>query len=226
MIPGECFDADTEGYNFMTAHTTMIQNRNSGPKFTAILDRSSPAWKSAMTTWITRTVGCILLIAGIGSAVLHPKPMVAANGLSIADVGNMVILEPPKWIGHRMPVLANIVSETNGKPLGNRLAHGRWAILFYHANCGECQKAIPIYERAAEQLGASRSTWRIAFVRVPSDTGKATTRVPTGGGQVVWGILDTSHRWFATTPAAVELKNGKVVKTAADTAAMKLNWLN
>ncbi len=225
MIPGECFDADTEGYNFMTAHTTMIQNRNSGPKFTAILDRSSPAWKSAMTTWITRTVGCILLIAGIGSAVLHPKPMVAANGLSIADVGNMVILEPPKWIEHRMPVLANIVSETNGNPLGNRLARGQWVVLFYHASCGECQKAIPVYERFAEQTATMHGAFHVAFVRVPSDLA---TPIPKGlfnSNDGLHGTLDTSRQWFATTPAVVEIENGVVTRTAADTAAMNMNWL-
>ena len=31
--------------------------------------------------------------------------------------------------------------------------------------------------------------------------------------------------WFATTPAAVELKNGTVIRVAADMAVMNLHWL-
>ncbi|MHB1766788.1 MAG: MauE/DoxX family redox-associated membrane protein [Phycisphaerae bacterium] len=168
----------------------------------------------------------IALMAGVTAAVLHPRAAAAANGLVIADHGRLIILEPRKWIGQHLPILGNILAQSGSKPLAEKLAAGQWVVLFYHASCGECQKTIPIYQRAAEQWKAADRLLRMAFIRVPSNIGKETSGAPVGNGPMAWGILDASHQWFATTPAAVELKDGTVIKAAADTAAMKLNWLN
>lgn len=212
-------------------------------------------------TWPVVAALVIGSAAGIISTVLHPKPVTAANGLAIADGGKLVILEPHHWIGRRLPVLADIVSavpalpevgrvqqardsrqDADGtgtaglykRPLGQRLAHGQWIVMFYHASCEECRHTIPIYENLARQNAASGTDTRVAFIRVPSDlTGFGAASGPgTSGPQLLHaspglhGTLDDSHEWFATTPAVVQLMNGTVLRAATGSSAMNLKWLN
>lgn len=174
------------------------------------------------------------LAAGIASAIVHPRPIAAANGLVTANDGKIVILEPRKWVGHRLPVLAHIVSavlsgQGAARPyrtsLSQRLAHGQWIVLFYHAGCDECQRTIPAYEALAAYDAGTGNATRIAFIRVPSDP---PTPQPPGlfhTDAALHGALDGSHEWFATTPIAVELSSGKVVAVTTGTAAMNLSWL-
>lgn len=164
--------------------------------------------------------------AGAAAAVLHPKPVAIGHGLISDNHGRLVILEPGRWVGHRLPVLNDIVAQVGNMPLASTLGTGRWVVLMYHASCGECERTIPTYQRAAQKSQESGRPLRMAFVRVASNIDKSASPVRACSGKMVWGILNTSHQWFATTPVAVEMENGKVTKAAADSAAMKLNWLN
>lgn len=175
--------------------------------------------------WPVAAAAGLGLAVGIAAALLHPKVASAANGLATADAGKLVILEPHKWIGHRLPLLGHIVSLGSGKHLGRQLAHGQWVVIFYHASCDECRTAIPIYEALAAYDAGSGSATRIDFIRVPSDP---LTPLPPGlfdTNAAIHGTLDTTHEWFATTPIAVELSAGKIIAAATGTAAMNLNWV-
>ncbi len=174
------------------------------------------------------------LAVGIAAAVLHPRPIAAANGLATANDGQIVILEPYKWVGHRLPVLTHIVSATlslpgpaaaHGISLGQRLAHGNWIVLFYHANCDECRQAIPVYEALAQSEYLSGQIPHVAFIRVP--TGPAAMQPPGlfHTNAALHGTLDDTHEWFATTPTAVELQNAVVMRSVSGNAAMNLAWL-
>ncbi len=165
------------------------------------------------------------LAGGIGAAILHPKPAASPNGLFSADGGKIVILEPQKWIRRQLPVLTHIMTTKSDKPLAGKLAHGQWAMLFYHANCHQCQRAIPVYERAAAQWEAKGNPLRMVFIRVPSDLDVVAPKGLFHSDAPIHGTLDASHEWFATTPAVVELRNGMVNRAATDMAAMNLKWM-
>ena len=125
--------------------------------------------------WPVAAAAGIGLAVGVAAAWLHPKVVSAANGLATADAGKIVILEPKKWLGHRLPVLADIVSTGASRPraaglremsLGQRLAIGNWIIMFYHAGCGECRATILVYEELAQQETLFGKRAHVAFIRV------------------------------------------------------------
>ncbi|NNM85029.1 MAG: hypothetical protein HKL96_04635 [Phycisphaerales bacterium] len=174
------------------------------------------------------------LAAGIFSAVLHPRPVAASYGLTTANGGKIVILEPPKWIGHQLPVLAHIVSAVLSGPgaarphaisLKQRLDHGQWVVLFYRAGCDECRQAIPAYEALAQHEHSADPMPQVAFIRIPSDPPTPQPRGLFHTDAAVHGTLDATHEWFATTPVAVELVAGKAIAAASGQAAMNLNWV-
>jgi hypothetical protein len=210
------------------------------PWFTFILDVSlvlvltflgKPGRGNAgLSTWAQRKWP-VAVAAGIGVAIgvtvamMHPKVVSAANGLATADAGQLVILEPHKWLHHRLPVLKDIVVQGSRKPLGKRLAVGQWIIMFYHASCDECQQTIPVYEALAQREVLSGKTPHVAFVRVPSDSPNP---VPPGlfdSRMALHGTLDATRQWFATTPIVVELRGGKVVAVVSGRRAMSLRWM-
>jgi hypothetical protein len=199
--------------------------------------------------WPVAAAAGIGLLMGVGSAVFRPYPIAAANGLVTANSGKIVILEPNKWIGRRLPVLANIVQsqpvtgmvQATGDHLQNAdatgvsgqhdiylstpLSHGRWIVMFYHASCDECRATIPIYEGLAQQQETSGQKPHVAFVRVPSESESSIPHNLFHSNIPLHVTLDSSHQWFAQTPAVVELKNGVVVRGVSGAAAMNLNWL-
>ena len=182
--------------------------------------------------WPVAAAAGIGLAAGVAAAWLHPKVVSAANGMTTADSGKLVILEPHHWLGHRLPVLAHIVSTGTAAPgvagrrelpLGRRLAVGNWTIMFYHAGCGECRATIPVYEQLAQSEVNSGRMPHVVFVRVPSGSG-----IPTRGlfhsPLPLHATLDATREWFAQTPIIVRLHNGTVTAAVTGTAAMDLPW--
>ncbi len=178
----------------------------------------------AQRKWPLAAAAAIGLAAGVTVAMLHPKIISAANGLASADNGRIVILEPHHWLYHRLPVLADIVSQHGNKPLGRQLATGNWVIMFYHASCGECRRTIPIYEQFAKREMLAGKTPHVAFVRVPSGSG-VSARGMFHSNIALHGNMDATHDWFATTPIVVQLHNLTVVAEANGSRAMALRWL-
>ena len=211
------------------------------PWFTVVLDvavvlalvfLAKPAAKSAVapSRWASRKWPVVAalgigLAAGIASAMLRPKLAVAANGLATADSGKLVILEPHKWLRHRLPVLAHIVSQRGNRPLGQQFATGNWIIVLYHAGCGECQQTIPVYEQLAQRETLPGKRAHVAFIRVPSGAG-ISTRGLFHSDLPLHATLDAGHQWFATTPIVVELRDGIVHRVATGRSAMNPQWMN
>lgn len=184
-----------------------------------------PPNRWAARRWPLAAAAAIGLVAGFGVAALHPKVLPAANGLATVGASKLVILEPHGWLGRRMPLLSHIVSEGGRRPLGRTLSAGAWIVMFYHASCGECQEAIPAYEGLARRMAMAGKKPHVAFIRVPSDPPNP---VPPGlfdSHLPLYGALDASHQWFATTPIAVQLRGGRVVGIAFGRAAMSLHWI-
>ena len=202
--------------------------------------------------WPVAAAAGIGLAVGVAAAWLHPKVVSAASGLATADAGKIVILEPHRWLGHRLPVLADIVSTGFSRPraaglqqagdhrqdvdatgatgllgmsLNQRLVHGQWIVMFYHAGCGECRATIPVYEQLAQQETLSGKRAHVAFIRVPSGSGTS-TRGLFHSDLPLHATLDASHQWFATTPIVVELRDGIVHRVATGRSAMNPQWMN
>lgn len=173
------------------------------------------------------------LAVGVAASLLHPKIISAANGLAAVHFGKLVILEPRHWLGHRLPVLRDIVPTGPSRPraagqrvmsLGQRLAVGNWIIVFYHASCGECRATIPVYEQLAQQETLSGKRANVAFIRVPSGSGMS-SRGLFHSDLPLHGTLDASHQWFATAPIVLELRDGIVHRVTTGDSAMNLDWL-
>jgi hypothetical protein len=106
------------------------------------------------------------------------------------------VLEPETWVGKDLPILKYIdIAET--------LKKGTWLVLFYHYDCPDCGRAIPMYEQMARDLSGNEDFMRIALIAVP----------PYGRGPVsencpcTLGRLPETKEWFVTTPAVALLKN-------------------
>ena len=184
--------------------------------------------------WPVAGAAGIGLAVGVATAALHPNVVSAGNGLATVNAGKIVILEPHRWLGHRLPVLRNIVPNGASRPraagrrvmsLSQRLAVGSWIIMFYHASCGECRATIPVYEQLAQQETLSGKRAHVAFIRVPSGSG-ASTRGLFHSDLPLHGTLDANHQWFATTPIVVELHDGIVHRVATGRSAMNWQWMN
>ena len=168
--------------------------------------------------WPVGTAVIAGVLASITVSILHPRPVAAGHGLLVADGGKIVILEPHKWLGQRLPVLKHI-------RIGKQLAQGRWVVMFYHADCDVCRHTIPVYEALAMQ-DAFGGGPRVAFVRVPSE--EPPSPPPAGlfhTNLALHGALDESHEWFAATPMAAELRNGRVIAFASGSAARNADWV-
>ncbi len=106
----------------------------------------------------------------VAPAVEFPEPVGAVNGLIIAVQRRLVSIEPQGWIGRCLPVLGSIVTQAEGKSLAEKRDVARWARLCCHADCAECQKEIPKYERAAGRWKINPPRLRVAFAAVLSNT--------------------------------------------------------
>jgi hypothetical protein len=174
--------------------------------------------------WPVAAAAGIGLAVGLTAAMLHPKVVPAANGLAAADNGAVIILEPHKWIGNRLPVLAHIVSQRGNLPLGHQLATGNWTVMFYHASCDECRATIPVYEQLAQREILAGKIPHVAFVHVPSGS-EVSTRGLFHSSEPLHGTLDATHNWFAQTPIVIQLHNGTVIAVETGQSAMGLSWL-
>jgi len=179
----------------------------------------------AQRKWPVAFAAAVGLAIGVTVAMLHSKVVSAANGLASADNGKLVILEPHKWLHHRLPVLKDIVTQRGGRALGKQIAAGQWTVMFYHASCDECRATIPVYEQLAQQETLSGKRAHVALVRVPTGSG-ASTRGLFHSDLPLHATLDAGHQWFATTPIVVELRDGIVHRVATGRSAMNPQWMN
>ena len=137
--------------------------------------------------------------AALGLAILGlTTPILALNEPATAT-STYEVLEPETWVGQKLPILDHI-------DIGEYLKEGTWLVLFYHYDCPDCAKAIPMYEQIARVLAGNEDFLRIALIEVP----------PYGQGPVsenspcTLGRLVETKEWFVTTPAVALLTDGQV----------------
>jgi hypothetical protein len=134
-------------------------------------------------------------------------PTTAIEGQTFGKPGELVVLEPEKWIGHRFDLADHI-------DIGSQLLTGDWIVLLVHHDCDHCAAAVPRY--VAEYGGGRGSevggrNARLAVIEMPP-FGGATDPPPWQlPPSVLSGRLDQTRDWFATTPVALQVKAGIVI---------------
>lgn len=112
-----------------------------------------------------------------------------AGGL-LTTVGDLVILEPEKWIGQQLPIAQSIDFD---------LSAGEWIVLLHRHDCPACQEQVPRYEQRAA------AGERIALVEVPPFGD-----IEPQGEAAQYGRLRIDHEWFVQTPIEIQLHDGIV----------------
>jgi hypothetical protein len=113
-----------------------------------------------------------------------------ADGL-LASAGNLVILEPEKWVGRPLPI-ADVIDLD--------LSQGDWTVLLHRHDCPDCQEAVPRYEKLAQLQP-------VALIEVPpyGDFHASTNDAARHGR------LKSDREWFVQTPVELRLQDGVVL---------------
>lgn len=109
--------------------------------------------------------------------------------------GEIVLLEPEKWVGKRFPLIPHI-------DIGDRLAEGGWVVLLYHHDCPQCREVLPEYEHMAQ----GDSGEGVALIEVPPFG----TYGSVSHGLAQRGRLQETKDWFVQTPTELRLDGGVV----------------
>jgi methylamine utilization protein MauE len=152
---------------------------------------SRPASRYAIVLGVWLVVG---LSAGWQMARFEAVT-VSDEGDFLGD-GEIVVLEPEKWVGKRFPLLQHI-------DIGDQLAEGGWVVLLYHHDCPQCREVLPGYEHMAED----HSSEGVALIEVPPFGGHGGF-APRGLAQR--GRLQETKDWFVQTPTELRLDGGVV----------------
>lgn len=114
---------------------------------------------------------------------------------------SLTVLRPDTWVSTRLPILSEI--QTN-PPYD--LGEGRWILILYNENCGECQKVVP---KAEHLLHLKNMTGRSLFVHVPIGSGPQETSL-LAYKDTRQGKLTENKSWIVKTPYFVLVNNGIV----------------
>ena len=116
------------------------------------------------------------------------QPSAVAGGL--VPAGNLVILEPEKWIGQKLPIVDAVDAD---------LSQGDWVVLLHRHDCPKCQEEVARYEQRAT------AGERVALVEVPpyGNSGQH-------GINCLYARLQETREWFVQTPVEIRLTNGVV----------------
>jgi hypothetical protein len=139
--------------------------------------------------------------AGILMGSYRPE-QIAPDG-SVARPGRVVALAPEEWIGKKFPLCEQI-------DVGQRLATGKWIVLFHRHGCPVCEKALATYRKMARDIDLSHSSVGVALIEVPTTHHDSPT-TPPAGDLCLQGSLRDTNKWFIETPAVVLLADGNVL---------------
>lgn len=138
--------------------------------------------------------------AGIELQWLSRTEALAQQGDVPGDEGSLVVLEPKDWAGKEFTLLKHI-------DIGSQLQQGRWVVLLVHHDCDHCAAAVPRY------IQATSTANRLAVIEMPpyADLSAPPPWSPLPP-TVLSGRLDETRDWFASTPVALKIEDGRVIK--------------
>ena len=157
--------------------------------------------KSQLSTQVLGRLGLVCMIwlvaggyAGLRARAAESAPFTAYR--EIGDGGNVIVSVPETWVGRRFPLLDRI-------DIGAQLQSGKWEVLLFRRDCGECTEAVDSLRDAPQELGGRR----IALVEI-SGLGEQTGFTPSS---VVEGRLAGELGSGLRTPLFLSIDNGRVV---------------
>jgi hypothetical protein len=170
-------------------------------------------------------LACAIGIPWIGIVVgvwlTRPAMAVAAGatqGQTFGNPGELIVLEPENWVGQRLSLADHILADHIN--IGRELATGQWIVLLVHHDCDHCAAAVATELGARRwELGAGVDRVRLAVVEMPpfaDATDPPPWQLPPA---VLAGRLDQTRDWFATTPVALNVKDGIVISAKDSTTA-------
>lgn len=143
-------------------------------------------------------VGGIVAITVLGTVLLvrHMESGRAQAGDLLRSAGDLVILEPERWVGRRLPIADAIDLD---------VTQGDWIVLLHRHDCPECQAAVPRYEELALQQP-------VALIEVPPYVEfNASTSDAAHHAR-----LSNNRKWFVQTPVELRLRDGIVLAVKND----------
>jgi thiol-disulfide isomerase/thioredoxin len=160
----------------------------------------------------------MVLVIGAGGGVamaLYQPASLTGEELPEGGPGSLVVLEPETWIGKKFPLLKHI-------DVGSQVESGSWVVVLHRSDCHTCQKALPLYRELAGEGEFVAGKPSVALIEMP---GSEKPHVGPSGRHLIYGKLQPTRDWFATTPVAVLLRDGLVIAAATGEEAANLGWL-
>ncbi len=140
----------------------------------------------------------VLMVAVLAGVLLGAWKYLPATDFRAEadDSRTFEVLEPESWVGGKLPILDNI-------DIGDLLKDGRWLVLFYHYDCGDC---VEVIDGWADNAGWLTGCANMMAIEVPP-YGSAGVDA---GEMVHRGRVDESREWFVSTPAMIFVEDGVV----------------
>jgi hypothetical protein len=145
------------------------------------------------------------LAAGIPvalAAALYAPAGLSADGEVTGDQ-RVVLLEPEKWVGTKLPLLKHI-------DIGGQFAKGRWTVVLYHHDCPHCQERVPQFEQEARRQAGRLVDARVAMVELAPYAPPGKNLLPPDTTCTKGRVSDVRD-WFVETPTILTLVDGVVV---------------
>lgn len=162
----------------------------------------SPILQGSWTFNTQCLTGAVVALSVLSTALLvryADSRTASADGL-LTKAGDLVILEPEKWIGKPLPIAEFIDHD---------LSRGDWIVLLHRHDCPDCEEAVPHYER----LAIAR---QVALVEVPP-YGEPQAAA---SGAAHCGRLNADREWFVQTPVEIQLTDGVVTSASTELPAL------
>lgn len=149
-------------------------------------------------------LGSVVLMAG----ALPMKPA-QINDEGLISGQGVIVVEPSKWLGKRMPLLPYVKTTEN-------LGAGTWTVLLIHSDCPKCQAVLPTYEDMARDWKERGLSSRVVVVVVPAGRRDGARQgIPLQDSSYTHGRLSDEREWFVQTPTVIKLEEGTVVEANA-----------
>jgi hypothetical protein len=164
-----------------------------------------------LRAWIFLVGFCLVGVPGAFVMGSHTPRTLAADGEIVGDAGvvgagNLVVLEPEKWVDKRFPLLKHI-------DLGTRLAEGQWIVVLYRHDCPKCQSAVLEYRELAADLAKQSNSPRVAMIELPP-FGDSADLFVSPQSPVTLARLSDRVEWFVEVPLKLVLSDATVLSIA------------
>ncbi len=168
---------------------TMILDAAAALALVVLCRRTGPGRPGTLR--LAAFAGLMALVALPLALTASQGPLYLESGEVVLAPGQLVVLEPERWVGRRFPLLEHI-------DVGSKLAQGEWTVVLYHDQCPKCRKRIALERRTAGREG------KLALVEMPPYSAAP----PPAGA--LHGRLSNAFERFAVAPLVVRLREGTV----------------